>query len=94
MEQQIESIMVFKELSELPSAFKHIPDYIPADRERVVVKEQTLQGSEVYLRVRFRGLFAVINSRHFRTINKDRLRSKLLAAPIKSASVEKLLKTL
>jgi hypothetical protein len=92
-----EKIMVFKSHTELPDAFTHYKgtDFLPKDREKVVVEGCELRGKEWYLQVRHHGgRHAVLSIRHFRTIVKDKLRQKLLAIPIKSDKVKAILTTL
>lgn len=92
---EIAKVMVFKERMELPGAFKFLAEYIPKSREKVVVMGQEQSGEETYLSVRFSGSGkAKLNARHFRTIPKDKLRSKLLEIKVRNEKVEALLKTL
>lgn len=91
----ISKIMVFKTLQELPSAFKHLDGYIPEAREKVVVLEQQSVGDEIYLQIRFnKNRKGKLNSRHFRTLQADKLREKLLSMPVRNEKIDSLLKTL
>jgi pyruvate/2-oxoacid:ferredoxin oxidoreductase alpha subunit len=92
---EIGKVMVFKDRYELPGAFKFLEEYIPKSREKVVVIDQEQSGEEIYLNVRFSGSGkAKLNARYFRTIPKDKLRSKLLGIKVRNEKVEALLKTL
>lgn len=92
----IEKIMVFKRRSELPDTYKFLSEYIPDDREKVIVTETSVRGKEIFLHVRCssRKRNLVLSVRHFRTVGKDKLREKLLAMPVKNKKVLKILDTL
>ena len=91
----IAKIMVFKTPQELPGCFKHLEGYIPTPREKVVVLDQQKEGEETYLSIRFsKGRKGRLNVRHFRTIQADKLREKLLAIPVRNEKIDSLLKTL
>lgn len=92
---EIAKVMVFKTLPELPGCFKYIKEYIPSDREKVVVTGQDTIGQEIYLSIRFsQGRKGRLNARHFRSIQADKLRDRLLQVKVRDEKMETLLKTL
>ena len=94
MPQEIEKIMVFKDLEELPGYLKYIPEYVPTAREKVVVLTQEQKASNLFLRVRFgTNQVCVLSERYFRTVRRDALRTKLLSQP-RTTAIERILKTL
>jgi hypothetical protein len=86
----IDPVMIFKEHDELPHSFKYCIEYIPKSKQMVKVINTTMLGNELFLNVRFSGLTATLNVRHFRTLNKHKLRERLLKQPM----TEKIIKML